>query len=179
MLRRWHPACTSGRSRDECRAASAGRRQALRGEDTYTEGMCHSRLARRRALPPLLALARSDEMILRQVAARWLGLTKPRRGRAHRGLSGPAGRRSPSPTPRGRTRVKNTDRNRFGLLPVKPVRAGCGSGRFQTGLNSNFKFKFQKIKNSQKIPKNTSSCDESNGVNFFQIFVHLVYFASI
>ena len=23
------------------------------------------------------------------------------------------------------------------------------------------------MKNSQKIPKNTSSCDESNGVNFF------------
>ena len=23
------------------------------------------------------------------------------------------------------------------------------------------------MKNSQKIPKNTSSCDESNGINFF------------
>ena len=64
-------------------------------------------------------------------------------------------------------------------LPVKPVRTGSGSGRFQTGPNSKFKFKFQKMKNSQKISKNTSSCDESNGVKFFQIFVHLVYFASI
>ena len=45
------------------------------------------------------------------------------------------------------------------------------------------KFKIQiwikKMKKSQKIPKNTSSCDESNGVNIFQIFVHLVYFAGI
>ena len=63
-------------------------------------------------------------------------------------------------------------------LPVKPVWTGSGSGRFQTGPNSNFKFEL-KNKNSQKISKNTSSCDESNGVKFFQIFVHLVYFAGI
>ena len=49
----------------------------------------------------------------------------------------------------------------------------------QTGPNLKFEFEFKKMKNSQKIPKNTSSCGESNGVKFFQIFVHLVYFASI
>ena len=32
------------------------------------------------------------------------------------------------------------------------------------------------MKNSQKIPKNTSRCDESNGVKFSQKFVHLVQF---
>ena len=31
------------------------------------------------------------------------------------------------------------------------------------------------MKNSQKIPKNTSRCDESNGVKFSQKFVHLVF----
>ena len=29
------------------------------------------------------------------------------------------------------------------------------------------------MKNSQKIPKNTPRCDESNGVKFSQKFVHL------
>ena len=38
----------------------------------------------------------------------------------------------------------------------------------------NFKFEFKKMKNSQKIRKNTSMCDESNGVKFSQKFVHLV-----
>jgi len=33
-----------------------------------------------------------------------------------------------------------------------------------TGPNSKFKFEFKKMKKSQKILKNTSSCDESNGV---------------
>ena len=61
----------------------------------------------------------------------------------------------------------------------EPVRTGSGLERLQTGPNSNFKFEFRKMEKSQKNSKNTSSCDESNGVNFFQIFVHLVYFASI
>ena len=84
----------------------------------------------------------------------------------------------------GRTRVKNPDRNRSGL----PVTGQIGPGRFRLrpvarrftiGPNSKFKFEFQQIKNSHKILKNTSSYDESNDVKFFQIFVHLVYFASI
>jgi len=49
--------------------------------------------------------------------------------------------------------------------------------RFPTGPNSNFEFEFKKMKNSQKIPKNISRCDESNGVKFSQKFVHLVWFA--
>jgi hypothetical protein len=35
------------------------------------------------------------------------------------------------------------------------------------------------MEKSQKILKNTSRCVESNGVKNFQIFIHLVYFASI
>jgi len=56
---------------------------------------------------------------------------------------------------------------------------GSGLGRLQTGPNLNFKFEFRKMKKFQKISKNTSSCDESNGVKNFQIFVHLVYFTGI
>ena len=63
---------------------------------------------------------------------------------------------------------------RFDQLPVKPVRTGSGLGRYQTGPNSKFKFKFKKMKNFQKIPKNTSKCDKSNCVKFSQKFVHLV-----
>ena len=63
---------------------------------------------------------------------------------------------------------------RFDRLPVKPVRPGSGLGRYQTGPNSKFKFEFKKMKNSQKIPKNTSRCDESNGVKFSKKFIHLV-----
>ena len=63
---------------------------------------------------------------------------------------------------------------RFDRLPAKPVRLGSGLDRYQTGPNLKFKFKFKKMKNSQKIPKNTSRCDESNGVKFFKNFVHLV-----
>ena len=44
----------------------------------------------------------------------------------------------------------------------------------QTSPNSKFKFEFQKIKNFQKISKKTLRCDESNGVKFSEIFVHLV-----
>ena len=62
----------------------------------------------------------------------------------------------------------------FNRLPVKPVRPGSGLVRFETGSNSKFKFEFKKMKNSQKIPKNTSRCDEFNGVKFSQKFVHLV-----
>ena len=71
----------------------------------------------------------------------------------------------------------------FELGPVsyrtkpEPVRAGSGSGRFQTSPNSKFKLKFRKMKNSQKIPKNISRYDESNGVKFSQIFDHLLWFA--
>ena len=79
---------------------------------------------------------------------------------------------------------KLTDFYRF---PAKPVRAGygfgpragCGFGRYPTDPNSKFKFEFKKMKNFQKIPKNTSRCDESNGVKFSQKFVHLVQFAGI
>jgi hypothetical protein len=46
--------------------------------------------------------------------------------------------------------------------------------RFPTGPNSNFEFKFKKMKKSHKILKNTSRCVESNGVKNFQIFVCLV-----
>ena len=77
------------------------------------------------------------------------------------------------------TRVHQTARNRTGYRGYRSNRPGSGSGRLETGPNSNFKFEFEKMKKSQKILKNTSSCDESNGVKFFQIFIHLVYFASI
>ena len=50
----------------------------------------------------------------------------------------------------------------------EPVRSGSGLGRYQTGPNSKFKFEFKKMKNSQKIPKNTSRCDKSNGANFLK-----------
>jgi hypothetical protein len=48
-----------------------------------------------------------------------------------------------------------------------------GSGRFPTGPNSKFGFKFKKMKKSHKILKNTSRCVGSNGVKNFQIFVRL------
>ena len=60
---------------------------------------------------------------------------------------------------RGLTRYRS---NRFGPVPV----------RYQNDPNS--KFKFKKMKNSQKIPKNISRCDESNGVKFSQKLVYLV-----
>ena len=64
---------------------------------------------------------------------------------------------------------------RFDRLPVKPVQPGFGLGWYQTGPNSKFKFKFKKMKNSQKISKNTSSCDESNGVKFFFKYSFIQY----
>ena len=63
-------------------------------------------------------------------------------------------------------RVNRTVGNRSGLTG--------GSVRYETGQNSKFKFEFKKMKNSQKISKNTSRCDESNGVKFSQKFIHLV-----
>ena len=62
---------------------------------------------------------------------------------------------------------------------TKPVQPGSGLDQYKTGPNSKFKFKFKKMKISQKILKNTSRCNESNGVKFSQKFVHLVQFAGI
>ena len=45
-------------------------------------------------------------------------------------------------------------------------RFGFGLGRYQTGPNSNLNSKKWKI--PKKIPKNTSRCDESNGIKFSQ-----------
>ena len=79
------------------------------------------------------------------------------------------------------TRVKKTGRNRSGNRGYRsnrpgpvPVPAGFKPAQIQI-LNLNSK----KWKNIKKNLKNTSSCDEFNDVKFFQIFVHLVYFASI
>ena len=60
---------------------------------------------------------------------------------------------------------------RFDRLPVWP---GSGLGRYQTGPNSKFKFEFKKMKNSQKLTKNISRCDEFNSVKFSQKIVHLI-----
>jgi len=49
--------------------------------------------------------------------------------------------------------------------------------RFETGQILKFEFELIKMKNSQKISKNISRYDESNGVKFSQIFDHLVWFA--
>ena len=55
--------------------------------------------------------------------------------------------------------------NRSGPIPVW---AGIKPAQIQNS-NSN-----SKNENSQKILKNTSRCDESNGVKFSQKFIHLV-----
>ena len=73
-------------------------------------------------------------------------------------------------------KVNLTGGNRSGLTGYRSNRSGpvpvwAGTKPAQ---NSKFKFKFKKLKNSQKIPKNTSRCDESNGVKFSQKFIHLV-----
>ena len=54
---------------------------------------------------------------------------------------------------------------RFDRLPVKPVRPGTKPAQIQ---NSNLNSK------KLKIPKNTSSYDESNGFKFSKKIVHLV-----
>jgi hypothetical protein len=60
---------------------------------------------------------------------------------------------------------------RWTLTHLVPIRHfSClqhGSGRFPTGPNSKFGFKFKKMKKSHKILKNTSRCVESNGVKNF------------
>ena len=68
-----------------------------------------------------------------------------------------------------------------GTGPETAVTGQTGPDRFRYRPVSNrSKFKIQIwIQKNKKIPKNTSSCDESNGYKIFQIFVHLVYFASI
>ena len=65
--------------------------------------------------------------------------------------------------------VNQTGGNRSGLTGF-----GFGLGRYQTGPNLKFKFELKKMKISKKILKNTSRCDESNGVKFSQKFIHLV-----
>ena len=75
-------------------------------------------------------------------------------------------------------RVHLTVGNRSGLTGTDN-RSGSGLGRYQTGPNSKFKFEFKKRKNFQKNSKNTSRCDESNGVKFSQKFVRLTYFLGI
>ena len=74
------------------------------------------------------------------------------------------------------SRVNETGGNRSGLTGYRsnrsgpvPVWAGTKPAQIQ---NSNLNSK--KMKNSQKIPKNISRCDESNGVKFSQKFIHLV-----
>ena len=59
----------------------------------------------------------------------------------------------------------------------KTVGNRTGLVRYETGQILKFEFEFIKMKNSQKIPKNISRYDESNGVKFSQIFDHLVWFA--
>ena len=76
------------------------------------------------------------------------------------GLSAPGGREHA--TRPWFTKPLGHRSNRSGPVPV------------QTGLKSKFKFEFKKMENSQKIPKNTSRCDECNGVKFSQKFIHLV-----
>jgi len=67
-------------------------------------------------------------------------------------------------------RVNQTGGNRSGQ--TGPARFHLG--RYQTGSNLKFKFKFKKMKNSKKNSKNTSRCDESNAVKFSQKIVNLV-----
>ena len=67
-----------------------------------------------------------------------------------------------------------------GTGPVWPVTDQTGPARFRFGPVPNWpKFKIQisiqkNEKLPKKIPKNTSRCDESNGVKFSQKFIHLV-----
>jgi hypothetical protein len=81
----------------------------------------------------------------------------------------------------GWTKVNQTGGNRAGNCGNRsnqsglvPVPAGLEPLGFKI-LNLNSK----KRKNLKKNLKNTSRCVESNGVKNFQIFIHLVYFASI
>ena len=62
-------------------------------------------------------------------------------------------------------RVNLTGGNRSGPVPVS---TGIQSAKIQ---NLNLNLKNEKI---PKNPKNTSRCDEFNGIKFSQKFVHLV-----
>ena len=112
---------------------------------------------------------------LMQPAEVWVSLWQSRG--ASKGEHSPAGLQAAC----GIRRVKKTGRNRSGNRSYRsnrpgpvPVPAGFKPAQIQI-LNLNSK----KWKNPQKNLKNTSSWDEFNDVKFFQIFVHLVYFASI
>ena len=72
----------------------------------------------------------------------------------------------------------------LGTGPVWPVTSQIGPARFWFGpVPNRLKFKIQiwiqKNEKFPKNPKNTSRCDESNGVNFFQKFVGVTYFSGI
>ena len=74
------------------------------------------------------------------------------------------------------TRVPQTIGNRSGLTGYRSNRSGpvpVWSGMKPVQIQ-NLNLNLKKMKNSQKNPKNTSRCDESNGVKFSQKFVHLV-----
>jgi hypothetical protein len=51
------------------------------------------------------------------------------------------------------------------------------TGRLANDLNSKLELEFKKMKILKNL-KNNSRCVESNGVIFFQIFIHLVYFVN-
>jgi hypothetical protein len=77
-------------------------------------------------------------------------------------------------------RVHQTGGNQSGLTGYRsnwsgPVSVWAGTKLAQI-QNSNLN---KKMKNSQKISKNTSRCDESNGVKFSQKFIRLTYFSGI
>ena len=76
-------------------------------------------------------------------------------------------------------KVHQTVDNRSGLTGYRSNRSGpvlVWSG-LKPDQIQNLNLNSKKMKNSQKIPKNTSRCDESNGVKFSQKFVHLICFA--
>ena len=69
------------------------------------------------------------------------------------------------------SRVHQTGGNWSGLTAVRP---GSGLGWYQIGPNSKFKFKFKINEKISKNPRNTSRCDDSNGVKFSKKFIYLV-----
>ena len=76
-------------------------------------------------------------------------------------------------------KVHLTGGNRSGLTGYWSNRTGpasepAGIKPAITGHNSKFKFEFKKMKKSQKIPKSTTRCEESNDVKLSQKLVHLV-----
>jgi hypothetical protein len=116
-------------------------------------------------------LGRQERQLCRQGnggASRWVGPSWPERGVACSWLCSSCSQGSP--------RVHLTGENRSGLIGYRSNRSGpvpvwASTKPLQIqNLNLNSK----KMKNSLKIPKNTSSCDESNGVKISQKFVHLL-----